>query len=407
MNGKLSMLFARRYLSSRKSLSVINIISRVSIFAVGIPVAAMIILLSVFNGFEGVTKLMYGSFDADLLVLPAAGKVFDEKAVDTKIFNAAGDIAAYSFVLEENVMLEYRGRQAAGVLRGVDSRFEKVVPIGSLIVAGDYELLFGDMQQAVVGQGLAYELGVRTNLLSPINVYAPRRGNVSSMLPVDIYNTARVFPAGVFALDLETDGTYMMTTMEFAREVLNYQGKASSVMVRLREGADQQKSANYLREALGDGFKVLTQYDQKAVMYRIMKYEKWAIFFIILLVLVIASFSLVGSLVMLIIDKRPDIRTILTLGAGVGFVRRIFHNEGLLIGAIGTAGGVIVGGLFCWAQQTFGFIKIGAQTFLIDRYPVQMQALDIVCVVAAALVVNRIITIFTVSRMIPKSSIRL
>lgn len=407
MNGKLSMLFGCRYLSSRKSLSVINIISRVSIFAVGIPVAAMVILLSVFNGFDGFVKDMYGSFDAELLIKPTKGKVFDESRIDRRVLDGNRDIDAYSFVLEENVMLEYRGRQAVGVLRGVDSGYEYVVPIRELIVGGEYELLFGDMQQTVVGQGLAYELGVRTNLLSPVNVYAPRRGNISSMLPIDIYNSGRVFPGGIFALDLETDGKYIMTTIEFARDVLNYEGRASAVMISLKEGIDERRVAHELRAELGEDFYIMTRYDQKSAMYQIMKYEKWGIFFIIFLVLVIASFSLVGSLVMLIIDKRADIRTVFTLGGDVRFVRRIFSNEGLLIGIIGTAGGVLLGVLFCWLQQTFGFIKIGAQTFLVDSYPVRMQTMDIVWVIVAALAVNRIITKFTVSKMIPKSSIRL
>ena len=176
--GRISSLFARRYLSSRGSLSVINIISRVSIFAVGVPVAAMVILLSVFNGFDGLVKSMYGVFDPELVVVPAEGKVFDIASVDEEAFAEAG-VESFSYLLEENVLLEYRGRQTTARLRGVDERYEGVVPVRETIAYGDYELRFGDMEQAVVGQGLAYDLGVKTALYDPLNVYAVRRGEYS------------------------------------------------------------------------------------------------------------------------------------------------------------------------------------------------------------------------------------
>ena len=184
--GRISSLFARRYLSSRGSLSVINIISRVSIFAVGVPVAAMVILLSVFNGFDGLVKSMYGVFDPELVVVPAEGKVFDIASVDEEAFAEAG-VESFSYLLEENVLLEYRGRQTTARLRGVDERYEGVVPVRETIAYGDYELRFGDMEQAVVGQGLAYDLGVKTALYDPLNVYAVRRGEYSSLLPIDGY----------------------------------------------------------------------------------------------------------------------------------------------------------------------------------------------------------------------------
>lgn len=402
--GRISSLFARRYLSSRNSLSVINIISRVSIFAVGVPVAAMVILLSVFNGFDGLVKSMYGVFDPELIVVPAEGKVFDMEALDEAVFAEAG-VAAYSFLLEESVLLEYRGRQKAARLRGVDNRYAEVVPVRETIAYGDYELRFGDMEQAVVGQGLAYDLGVKTALYDPLNVYTVRRGEYSSLLPIDGYRTEGLFPAGIFRLDAETDGTYLLSTLGFAQGLLDYPGQASAVAVRT-DGRPESVRRK-LAEGLGDEFRVMTRYEQKASMYRIMKLEKLGIFFISLLVLVIASFSIIGSLVMLIIDKRPDIRTLFTMGADVGFVRRIFVEEGMLIGGLGTAGGLVVGLLFALVQQHFGVIRIGAASFLVDAYPVVVQFWDIVAIAAAAMGVTWIINRVTVSRMIPKRSVRL
>ena len=229
-----------------------------------------------------------------------------------------------------------------------------VVPVRETIAYGDYELRFGDMEQAVVGQGLAYDLGVKTALYDPLNVYAVRRGEYSSLLPIDGYRTAGLFPAGIFRLDAETDGTYVLSTLGFAQELLDYPGKASAIAVKAGGGRPESVRKK-LAAGLGDDFRVMTRYEQKASMYRIMKLEKLGIFFISLLVLVIASFSIIGSLVMLIIDKRPDIGILFTMGADVGFVRRIFVKEGMLISGLGTAGGLAVGLAFCARAAAFRY----------------------------------------------------
>lgn len=403
--GRLSSLFARRYLSSRNSLSVINVISRVSIFAVGVPVAAMVILLSVFNGFNGLVRQMYGVFDPDIMILPAQGKVFDRSAADSAHVMVEG-VGAFSYILEENVLLEYRGRQTAAVLRGVDSSYEYVVPVRTTVTRGDYELRFGDMEQAVVGQGIAYDMGIRVGFADQIEVYAARRGDYSPLLPINGYSADGLFTGGVFSLDAETDSRYIFSTIEFAEELLDYRGRASAVAVHVNDGERVQAVKRRLAESLGDGFRVLTRYEQKADMYRILELEKLGIFFISMLVLLMASFSIVGSLVMLILDKKPDIGIMFTMGADTAFVRRIFVDEGMLIGGIGTAGGIVVGLTLALVQQYFGLIKIGAASFLVDAYPVRVQATDIAAIAVAALAVVWIINKFTVSKMIPKSSVR-
>lgn len=398
-------LFARRYLLSRNSLSVINIISKVSIFAVGIPVAAMVILMSVFNGFDNLVKGMYTVFDPDLLVVPAEGKTFSMDEIPAEALYAEG-VEGFSFVLEESVLLQYRGRQTTARLRGVDASYDRVVPVRDVVYRGDYELRFGDMEQAVVGQGIAYDLGIRTALFDKLYVYAARRGEYSSLLPVDGYKVDGIFPAGIFSLDAETDRTYVLTTLEFAQNLLDYPDRASAIAVNTGD-ARQETVRKRLAAELGDEFNVMTRYEQKASMYRIMKLEKLGIFFISLLVLVIASFSIVGSLVMLILDKRPDVRIMFTMGADVKFVRRIFVGEGMLISGIGTAGGLVVGLLFSLVQQYFKLIKIGAPTFVVDAYPVLVRPLDIVAIAFASMIVTWVINELTVRRMIPKSSIRI
>lgn len=405
--ASLSLLFARRYLFAKKSHSVINIISGVSAFAVGIPVAAMVILLSIFNGFEDLVKQMYKAFDPDISITIADGKFFPRSDINTQNLLALPGVESASFMLEENALLEYRGRQSIAVVRGVDSLYSKVVPIEEMVVRGEYALMFGDIEQSLVGQGISYNLGINTALYDPVRVYAPSRGSFSSLLPTSSYRQENILPSGVFALDAETDSKYMITPMSFAERLFDHNGQASSLSVRIAAGSNPDKVRAEIATLLGDKFNVLTRYQQKASLYKIMAAEKWGVFFIIALVMVIASFSIIGSLVMLIIDKRKDIRTIITMGGTIDLVRSIFLKEGMLISTIGAVGGLFVGVGFCLLQQWFGLIKIPARTFLIDSYPVIIKMTDLAGIALLFIIVNYIITKFTVIKMIPKTDIRL
>ncbi|MCD8101758.1 MAG: ABC transporter permease [Alistipes sp.] len=405
---RLKLFIARRYLFSKKTHSVINLISRVSAFAVGVPVAAMIILLSVFNGFEGLVRSMYGDFDPDTAVMPAEGKFFSVEGGLPGMVRSLPEVAAVSEVLEDNALLEYRGRQFIGTVRGVDSNYVHVVPVEKMLVEGTFDLWFGDMMQAVVGQGLAYNLMLRPALNDPLNVLIPRRGaSFSSLLPVDAYRQRRIFQAGIFALDAETDGKYMITPVEFTRELLGEPDGVSALMVRLTPGTDPVKGKRAIEEVAGDGYRVLTRFEQKASLYRIMNYEKWGIFFIIFMVMVIASFAVVGSMVMLIIDKRQDIRTLFNMGGDTGLVRGIFVREGMLVACTGAVAGLAFGLLVCWLQVAFGIIRIPADTFLVDRYPVAVKLSDVLVVAAAFMAVNWLIVKATVAVMVPKSMVRI
>jgi lipoprotein-releasing system permease protein len=372
---------------------------------VGVPVAAMVILLSVFNGFEGLVKSMFKAFDPDILITATVGKTFPVERLDTARLRSLAEVEVFSGVLEENGLLEYQGKQYIGTLRGVDANFEKIVPLHEMIVSGTSELQFGELEQAIVGQTIAYNLSIRTNSYALMRVYAPRRGTFSTLLPIESFRRESLFPAGVFALEAETDQKYVITPIAFTQRLFDYPGRWSSVMVKLKPGIDPNGARRQIAEALGPDFKVQTRYQQKASIYKIMAYEKWGVFFISLLVLIIASFSVVGSLVMLIIEKRKDVRTLVTLGGTVRFIRSIFIREGMLISTIGAAGGMTLGTLFCVLQQQLGFIRIPAETFLVDAYPVVIQAGDLLGIAATFLVVNVIIATFTTRMMIPKSTI--
>ena len=398
---RLSLFFARRYLFSRKSHSVINLVSGISSFTVAIPVMAMVVLLSVFNGFDSLIRSMYQHFDPPIEITPSKGKVFEAGLLDAEAIRGLDGVTELSFTLEETGLFQYRDRQYIGTMKGVDSLFSRVVPIEEMVVRGEYALKFGDVDQAIVGQGVAYTLSVNPMITEPLQIYMPRRGRTVSFLPVDMYRRKEVFPAGIFALDGETDGQYVLVPLAFARDLLDYDSRTvSAVAVGLTEGSDPDRVRQQIARIAGDDFQVKTRFQQKAELYRLMQYEKWGIYFIILLVLVIASFSIIGSLIMIIVDKKKDTETLVTLGADLPLIRRIFIREGLLISGAGTIAGLVLGILICLFQQHFGWVKMAGTSFLIDAYPVELRLSDLAGVVVSVCVVNFLISRLTVSAMI-------
>ena len=390
---RLPLFFARRYLFSKKSHSVINLVSIVSAFSVAIPVAAMVILLSVFNGFEQLIKTLDRSFDPDIRVMPVRGKVFGIDSLPREEILRIDGVRQAAFLLVGQAVFEYRDRQAYGLVCGVDSLYKEVVPLEGLTKEGVFRLRFGEIPEAYVGQGMAYSLGVRVTLSSPLSVYVPRRGRVSPLLPYSYYNKMNLFPSGVFSLEAEVDDQYVFVPLDFAQELL---------AVALDDRASAAKVQQQIAALVGQDFKVLTRYQQKESFYRIMTYEKWGIYFIILLVLVVASFSLIGSLAMLIIEKRKDTQTLMTLGADSRLIRRIFTQEGVLISLGGGVIGLVLGLLLSLLQQYFGILKLSGQTFLIDAYPVEVRPLDLLWVALSFVVVGGVISLLTVRTMIPK-----
>ena len=404
---RLSLLIARRYLFSRKSHSVINLISGVSAFTVAIPVMALVVLLSVFNGFDSLIRSMYRRFDPDIAIFPAEGRFFSVDSLDTQAIRSLDGVAEIACTLEENALFEYGGRQQPGVLKGVDSLYARIVPIEEMVVRGEYEPTFGDLDQALVGQGMAYGLQMNVGLNEPLTVYVPRRGYTSSVLPMAFYRTETLFPSGIFALDNDTDSKYVLVPLGFVRRLLGRdEATVSAVIVGLQPGADPDRARQRIAQAVGDDFRVLTRYQQKEDIYRIMQYEKWGIWFIILLVLVIASFGIVGSLIMIVIDKRKDTDTLITLGADIPFIRRIFVREGLLISGAGLLLGLLLGVAVCLLQQRFGFVRMAGSSFLIDTYPVEIQALDLLGTALCVALINYAIAKITVGRMIRPALLR-
>jgi lipoprotein-releasing system permease protein len=364
---------------AKKSQNAINIISGISIAGVAVGTMALIAVLSVFNGFDSIIKSLYNSFDPEIKISIREGKTFIPGEHPFEQVKNHESVAFYTEVLEENALLRYGDRQHIATVKGVDTQFRHVTGIDSMIVDGEFKLWDGQRPMAVVGLGVAYHLAIGLNFLNPVNIYIiKRRGNVS-VSPERAINRKYIFPSGMFSIEQEINSRYMLVPLAFARDLLQYNTEVSAIELKLHDGADKAIAQQEIREILGEDFQVRNRNEQNELFYRIMKSEKWAIFFILTFILVIASFNIIGSLTMLILDKQEDIHTLDSLGASGSLIKRIFLLEGWMISISGAIIGLILGSLISWLQAEFGFIRLsGSGSFIIDAYPVVFQPLDVV-----------------------------
>ena len=399
MLRRLPYFIAGRYLRSRKSHSVINIISGVSVAAMATPVAAMVILLSVINGLEGMVRSLYTAVDADITVRAAEGTVFDTARIDTAAMRAAEGVEALSLVLEQGAMAEAAGRRTVVRLRGVERDYTRVVPIDRHIYAGTFSVAVGDARSAVVGHRTAQELGMsRQAAGDTVAFYAINRTRFSSLLPVGGY-TRRAMPvAGFYSIDDE-NGDVAFVSMDMAQRIFNYGGRASAVAVKVAAGADADAVAERLQRIAGEGMEVLTR-ERSNSIYRLMALEKWGVFGVALLVLAVASLTVVGTIVMIMIDKRDDAATLRMMGARRTTVRDIFVGEGHLLAAASLVLGLAAGAGLTLLQQTVGLVRLQTQTLMVDVYPVELHASDVALTAAAYLVVAHVVTRLTVGAML-------
>ena len=399
----LARLFARRYLFSRNSRSVINIIAGVSIAAVAVPVAAMIVLLSVFNGFEGVIRQLQSSFDADLAVRPARGAVFTTAELPKTLVAEVAGVEACSYVIEQGVLAGYRTERAVTTVRGVDEDYARVLPVDRTIVNGEFDVQLGELDRIALGQGLAYKLGVRSFVTDDVTLYAVRRNSFSTLLPTDGYSTLSLPVTAIFAIDADTDGSNAIIPLRAAQRLFDYPDRVTSLLVKAVDKNAVEPLKKRIEAVVGEGFSVVTHDEMNASLYRLMRYEKWGIFIIALLVLIIASLSIVGVLVMLIIEKRDDIGTLRALGADRRVLRSIFRTEGVLICSIGGAAGLLAGTVLCMVQQVFEIITIPSASLVITAYPVELHAADVAMTAAVFAAVAWAISSATVNSMIKNS----
>ncbi|HOV10887.1 MAG TPA: FtsX-like permease family protein [Bacteroidales bacterium] len=377
-----TVYIAKRYLFAKKSHHIINIISAISVGGITIGTAALIIVLSVFNGFEHMVVTMFNSFNPDLKVAPVVGKTFDELEIDKKnILNVQG-ISCVTKVIEENALVKYLDKQYICTIKGVSNDIYRTSRLDSMVVQGEAILERGKQNFAIVGMGVSYNLGLNLNdYENPLSVYVPRRFEGSRINPVEAFNHMLIQPSGVFSVQQEYDQKFIIVPLRFAAELLESEHQLSALEIKVDPAINPKRVQKQLESLLGDKYTVKTKYEQEELLFKIMKSEKLAVFMILSFILLIATFNVIGSLSMLIIDKRKDIAVLKSLGASNQNIRNIFFTEGMMISLSGALLGLFLGGLVCWIQQTFGIITISTgDTFVMDAYPVRILALDFVYV---------------------------
>ena len=384
---------ARRYLFSKKSHNAINVISTISVCGVALATLALVCTLSVFNGFQDLVETFFTAFDPQLKITAVRGKVFDGQDKRVLQLKKLPDVAVYSESLEDNVMVQYQGRQAMAVIKGVEDNFDQLTPIDSILF-GRGDLLLHDevVDYAIPGIQLLSTLGSGIRFLDPLEIYAPRRGaKVNMANPSTGFVTGNLFSSGlVFAVNQEKyDASYILTSMNFARKLFQYTTEVSAINLKLKDGADTDAVKKHIQTLLGDDFRVQDRYEQQADTFRIMEIEKLISYLFLTFILMIACFNVIGSLSMLIIDKRDDVVTLRNLGASDRQIVRIFLFEGRMISLFGALAGVIFGLLLCWLQQEYGLISLGdSGSFVVDAYPVSVHASDVIIVFVTVLLVG-------------------
>lgn len=379
---------AWRYLFSKKGHNAINIVSGISAAAVAVVVAAMVCVLSVMNGFGVLVERMFSEFDPTLLVVPADGQTLRTDTAPIVSLYAREDIEAISMQLEQTALIRYKDHQLPARVMGVDSLFTATAHIDSIITDGFYSVWDGAFDRAVLGRGLAAQIGINAHFTGALHLYAPKRTERINMLRPDLsLNHEHAFIAGTFAVNqLEYDDQLMLVSLPLAQRLFEYDEFTASALritpKRMENG--KWKMENWkleIAKTLGPGYKVLDRYEQKADFFRILRIEKLLTVLLLVFILIIASFNVIGSLSMLIIDKTEDIRILSNMGADTPMIRRIFLLEGWLISSLGTLCGLVIGVLLCLGQQHFGWLSLGnGAEYVISAYPVQVQWTDIVLV---------------------------
>lgn len=397
----LPLFIARRYLFAKKSHNVINIISAISAVGMAIGTAALIIILSIYNGFDELVKSTLSNVEPDILITPAKGKVFIPEGEAFDRIKANPMIGEYDLILQENVFVDYDGHQGIAKAKGVDSAFEAESPLAEHITNGEFSLHKGQLPQMVVGAGLAYKMGMNPAFLASAELYFPIRDrNFSLANPAASIETVRMRPSGIFSVNQQIDDDLMIVPIEEMRKLLGYEEEVSGVEIRLAEGStakDISSAIKHIQKELGPEFKVLDRFRQNPSLYKMMRYEKAAIFLILIFVIIIIALNIFGSITMLIIEKKDDIETYRSLGATDQMLRRTFTLEGWLISLLGLAAGLVIGIGFSLAQQNFGFIKMPG-SFLVNAYPVILQWQDVLATIIGVALIGYIIALLPVRR---------
>lgn len=389
---KTELKIAWRYLFAKKQYNAIHIISGISAAAVGVVTAAMVCVLSVMNGFGVMVEQLFSQFDPDIRIEAVSGKSFHDQGERFDALRQLSEVAMVSQSIEETALLQFEDKQMPVRLYGVDSVFPTLTHIENIITEGHYEVYDGAFDRAVLGQGLAWQMGIGARFISPLQLYAPKRNAKVNMLrPDQSFNDEVCFIAGTFAVQqVKYDNEVMLVDIGLTRRLLDYGNhEVSALLVKVAPHTSVKQAKKAIQSLLGEGFAVLDRYEQQADFFRILRVEKLLTTLLLVFILLIASFNIIGSLSMLIIDKQTDIQTLSHLGANKKMIQRIFLFEGWLISALGAMVGLAIGLIVCLAQEHLGILKLGNGTeYVVSAYPVAVQTTDVLIVAAVVLVLG-------------------
>ena len=382
--------FAWRYFRARKSTQAINVIAWVSVAAILVGTASLIIILSAFNGFEGLVRSMYASFYTDVRVEAARGRILLADTMVIRKIRALPGVLAVSVVVEEKAVMQLGDYQTIVQMKGVEPGYARVAGVSERVVRGRFETGIADRPRAVLGIGVENAIGVLSDRsLMPVTIYLPRKGGTDLADPLSALSQGEVYPSGSFAVQPEFDNKYVFTDMEYLRAQLGYApDECTAIELSLTDPGNTERVRQTLRSMLGPAANVMDKYEQNRTLYTTIRMEKWAIYAIFSLILLVAAFNMIGALSMLVLEKQRDIQVLKAMGADEALIRRIFLSEGVLLAGIGLILGVSVAFLLLSLQQRYGLIPLQGQTFLIDHYPVRMIPGDFLLVAATVLCIG-------------------
>ena len=389
-----SLFVAKRYLFSKKSTHVINIISAISAVGVAVATMAMVVTLSVFNGFHDLVATLFTAFDPQIEISPAKGKTMDANSPLLTDIKRMKEVSVATESVEDQALAIYEGRQAMVKIRGVQDNFDSLTHIREILMGdGEYMLKVADMDCGILGIRLAQTIGTGITFDSPLYVYAPKRqGQLNMANPTDGFVEGALYSPGVIfcVKQAKYDKNLILTNIAFARNLFDLEGKVTALSLRLKPGSDLDKVKAQIKEKVGSEMVVKDRFEQQEDTFRIMKIEKLIAYIFLTFILAVACFNIIGSLSMLIIDKRDDVKTLRNLGADDKLITRIFLMEGRMISTIGAVVGIALGLALCWAQQTFSIVGLGKSSgsFVVDAYPVSVHPWDIVLVFFTVIIVG-------------------
>lgn len=390
---------AKRYFFSRKgsgSFNLISILSGISLLGYIVGAAALIVVLSVFNGFEGLFMGMYNKFDADMQISAAEGKTFHEQSVNIVNIKVIQGVEKISYVLEENVLLKYGERQNLATVKGVDKNFVSLTGMDSCMVAGELVLGDGDTSYAVVGQGIGYQLSIDPNdIFEGLQIYVPNREEVDVFNPTSAFSRRTILPVGIFSVQEEVDNKYVIVPIRFLHTLLNRPGEYSSIEIKLAPNANKDKVQQALKDLCGAKFLVKNRFEQREAFYKVMKSEKLISYFILFFILLIAAGNTIGSLYILVIEKKRDIELLSALGLTGNQARFIFTWQGVMMAFVGAIIGLGLGITLCYFQQEYGLVSLDqSASFLFSAYPVEVRWGDVLVVFVTVLFLGFITSIY-------------